>query len=95
MYESPIYTYIAGTQLKMAEDYENGVMEAIQYVQINVDKEELERALKYDREQYEKGYADGLEAGRQKAESILLELKGILMDYGYLTSEVDVIRSNY
>ena len=31
---------------------------------MNVDKAELLRALSYDRDQYEKGYADGYEDGR-------------------------------
>lgn len=39
---------------------EDGVMKAIQRFDINVDKEELLKALQYDRGQYEKGYQDGL-----------------------------------
>lgn len=39
---------------------EDGVMKAIQRFDINVDKEELIKALKYDRDQYEKGYQDGV-----------------------------------
>ena len=39
---------------------EGGVMKAIQRFDINVDKEELIKALKYDRDQYEKGYQDGI-----------------------------------
>ena len=59
-------------------------MEAIQYAQINVDKEELEKALKYDRDQYDKGYRDGLAKGEEKAQRILAELLGILVDTGYV-----------
>ena len=43
---------------------EDGVMKAIQRFDINVDKEELIKALKYDRDQYEKGYQDGLNANK-------------------------------
>ena len=39
---------------------EDGVMKAIQRFDINVDKEELLKALQYDRGQYEKGYQDGV-----------------------------------
>ena len=34
-------------------------MEAIRKVGVNVDKEELIKALQYDRNQYTKGYEDG------------------------------------
>ena len=43
---------------------EGEVMKAVQKVGVTVDKEELLKALKYDREQYEKGYRDGLSAGK-------------------------------
>lgn len=35
------------------------ILKAVQNVGIDVDKSELLRALKYDRNQYEKGYEDG------------------------------------
>jgi hypothetical protein len=37
---------------------EGEVCKAVQNVGINVDKEELLKALQYDKDQYEKGYAD-------------------------------------
>lgn len=40
-------------------EIENYVMDCIQKVAVNVDREELLKALRYDRNQYEKGYADG------------------------------------
>lgn len=60
MYESPITQNIAdiATQIRKAQDgrliYE--VQQAIGY---EIDKEELIKALRYDRNQYEKGYEDG------------------------------------
>lgn len=56
MYQSPIDVIVG----KMQTKFENGVLEAVQKQGIFVDKEELIKALQYDREQYEKGYADGL-----------------------------------
>lgn len=38
---------------------EGDILRAVQKYGINVDKEELLRALQYDRNQYEKGYDDG------------------------------------
>ena len=45
---------------KMDEDFENSIFKAIQKVGINVDKEELLKALIYDRGQYDKGYEDAM-----------------------------------
>lgn len=55
MYKSPIEIIYKQAEMKM----ENDILRAVQSYAINVDKAELIRALRYDREQYEKGYADG------------------------------------
>lgn len=54
-YESPINIIYGQMQLQM----DDNICRAVQNVGINVDKEELLQALAYDRNQYEKGYADG------------------------------------
>ena len=56
MYESPIE--IIQTQMQMQMD--EGILKAVQGVGIEVNKEELIKALAYDREQYSKGYKDGV-----------------------------------
>lgn len=53
-YESPIRMIVGEMQTKMEAD----TMSVIQRYGIDVDKEELIKALAYDREQYEKGYRD-------------------------------------
>lgn len=63
MYESPIE--IIYDDIKM--HFENEILNAIQHYDIQVDKDELIRALRYDRDQYEKGFKDGAE---QKAKWI-------------------------
>lgn len=55
MYESPINQILG----EMQTTYENECMKAVQSVGFDVNKEELTKALKYDREQYSKGYSDG------------------------------------
>ena len=55
MYESPIK--ICMKQIRMTQD--ETIVRAVQDVGIFVDKDELIKALQYDRDQYEKGYADG------------------------------------
>jgi len=53
-YQSPI-DVITG---QMNIFYENEICRAVQKVGVYVDKNELLRALQYDRRQYQKGYAD-------------------------------------
>lgn len=60
MYRPPLEIAISESFQKMNEDFENAVFEAVQKVGINVDKEELLKALNYDREQYKKGYEDAM-----------------------------------
>ncbi len=43
---------------KANEYLENGVMKSVYKAEFIVDKDELYKALRYDRGQYEKGYAD-------------------------------------
>ena len=54
MYESPITQIMSEMQMQ----YEDGVLKAVRNVGFDVNKEELLKALQYDRGQYEKGYAD-------------------------------------
>ena len=55
MYESPIEPIKTKIQIQFEDD----CVKAIQSCGFNVNKEELVKALIYDRKQYEKGYADG------------------------------------
>lgn len=55
-YKSPIEVFIQEAKL----NYENSIYNAIQEYGIKVDKEELIKALSYDREQYIAGYNDAI-----------------------------------
>lgn len=55
MYESPIE--IISKQVRTIQ--EENVYKAVLEVGVNVDKDELIKALKYDRDQYNRGYNDG------------------------------------
>lgn len=55
MYKSPIEIIYGQMQTQMEGD----ILRAVQSYCPNVDKEELIRALQYDRQQYDIGYADG------------------------------------
>ena len=62
MYKSPIEIAYKEMELqleKCAKKLDEDIYKAVMHYAINVDEEELIRALNYDRNQYEKGYADG------------------------------------
>ena len=55
MYESPINIIIS----KLCTKLESDCVKSVQRYGFDVDKEELAKALNYDRKQYEKGYMYG------------------------------------
>lgn len=58
MYESPIKIIDdIVSQVKM--ELEGNILKAVRRVNVDVDEEELLKALQYDREQYKRGYEDG------------------------------------
>lgn len=59
VYESPISVF-KSAHTEFIIDIENNVYKAIEQIGIDVDKDELIKALAYDRQQYEKGYRDGV-----------------------------------
>lgn len=86
MYENPISEMLGEIQTKIIEHEENQILQAVQNCGITVDKEELTRALMYDRQQYEKGYADA------KAEMRWISASERLPELGQLvlvTSAID------
>ena len=58
MWENPIEIIQTDIQYKVVDEYEKQILKAIQSYGISVNKKELVKALNYDRNQYEKGYAD-------------------------------------
>lgn len=58
MYQSPI-EMITG---QMVLHWDGEIYRAVQDIGIKVDRDELVKALQYDRNQYEKGYSDGIRA---------------------------------
>lgn len=58
MYKSPIELIYQGVEMKI----EKGILKAVHKQDIIVDRDELIRALEYDRGQYEKGYADAMDS---------------------------------
>ncbi len=61
-YKSPIEIIYLDDEFRVETavvSMEETIIKAVQSYDINIDKDELIKALSYDRGQYEKGYADG------------------------------------
>ena len=71
-YESPIELITNNMITDINTQAENAIFKAVQNVGVNVDKAELLRALKYDRDQYNKGFNDGIREGYKLAQNDLL-----------------------
>ena len=78
MYESPLTEICENIESQMTKQREDSlVYEIRQAVGYNIDKEELIKALQYDRNQYQKGYADALSV----IEDIKAEIADIYVGY--------------
>lgn len=75
MYESPINIAIESTTTNVVKKQDETIYQAIQKVGVNVNKDELIRALQYDRNQYDKGYKDG---AKEFAKDLQNEIKRAL-----------------
>lgn len=56
MYNSPIEVIYQDIQCRLEEE----IVKACQNINVNINKEELFKALQFDRDQYQRGYYDGL-----------------------------------
>lgn len=78
MYESPIniISQMVDEHIKeIHKQEETAVMtEITKKIGVDIDKDELIRVLNYDRNQYEKGFFDGMMSGRREVESKLVHL---------------------
>ena len=65
-YQSPIEVMIGQMRFEQEKRVEGEVFKATQEVGVTVDKDELIKALRYDRDQYRKGFVDGCRADTDK-----------------------------
>ena len=81
LYKSPIETmyeqpqFITEIEQKVRSGFDSAVMTVVRRVGVNVDREELLKALAYDRNQYKTGYLDGLSDGRRARDSEIVRCK--------------------
>lgn len=64
MYESPIKMIRHEIAKYIAPKLDEQVWNAVVECNVSVDRDELVKALEYDRDQYRKGFADGMEHGK-------------------------------
>lgn len=85
MYESPIELIVKDTYQKILEQREENIFKAIFETGVKVDKEELLKALKYDREQYNKGYMDGAKEFAERLKEYSQPIRLSISDNRYNT----------
>lgn len=59
VYEAPITIFQNRMEYNIRENIDGMIYEAVLKSDVHVDRDELLKALRYDRDQYAKGYADG------------------------------------
>ena len=82
MYESPIE--VVHEQIRVQVDDE--IFRAVQNVGVNVNKEELLKALEYDRGQYEEGFREG-------ERHTLRQIKNLLPEWLYTAIKENLIKA--
>ena len=90
MYESPIELITSNIMTEIKEFQEEQIYKAIQNVGVNVDKDELKKALLYDRRQYQKGYEDGIKEGMKRFAAIIKEeISFWIYDFEYYSEQIE------
>lgn len=75
MYESPINLIFQDIETQMVQKEEQMILNAIRKCDVVVDKNELIKAIEYDRNQYSKGYKDGVKDALDKIKAKIVELR--------------------
>ena len=104
MYKSPIELHVMMTDVNRCVEgiikerdkaVEQEVIKSIISSDVHIDKEELIKALQYDRNQYSKGFADGVRKVADRLKQCRMVEEETLTDegirYGYACDDVDKI----
>lgn len=73
-YESPINIVQQLVQTDVAENVDKQVYTAIHQVGVVVNKDELIKAINYDRNQYEEGYKNGYKKAKEDLKTALADV---------------------
>lgn len=90
MYESPINQMFRDIETQIIKRDEQTIFKAIQNLDISVDRDELIKALNYDRDQYSKGYKDGANDILDKIRAEIDRQEKWLLQAGCNTYNVDI-----
>ena len=92
-WKSPIQIFQDEMNRKIIVDQENNVMKAVCEQSIVVDKEELLKALAYDREQFEKGFFAGFDTGAESMSRRIVNRLGVLLDLVRTDQQLAVLQA--
>lgn len=83
MWESPINIYHTISDMVTEQIDEDIIVKVKKQLGVDINKDELIKAINYDRNQYEKGYQDGLNADRwiPVSEKLPEEFESVLVCY--------------
>lgn len=95
MYKSPIEVIVSQVQEMIIQQQEDQTFAAVQKVGINVDKQELLKALAYDRKQYEKGYADGIVAFAERLKVEMLGKYCMYFNFEITNAIIDLVLKEF
>lgn len=101
MYESPVNLIYHDIETQIIQQQEQTILEAIRRYDVVVDKDELIKAMNYDRNQYSKGYKDGVKDVLDKIRAEIEELKNAppcfddMFEYKYAVDDVLAIIDKY
>lgn len=87
MYESPITLIVENVEKQLHQEKEQSeqmIYQCVNSFGVVVDEEELSKALKYDRDQYNEGYKDGVNEVLNKITAEIEKLNSV--DYGSICS---------
>lgn len=82
MYESPVHLILQDVECQIDQEIEQTIITVVRKFDVSVDKGEIIKALRYDRNQYSKGYKDGVN-------DTLDKLREEIIDTGAYEQEVN------
>lgn len=78
MYESPVHLILQDVESQMNQEIEKTIITVVRKFDVDVDKGEIIKALRYDRNQYTKGYKDGV---NETLDKLREEIMNVVFDW--------------
>ena len=80
MYESPVHLILQDVESQIDQEIEKTIITVVRKFDVSVDKGEIIKALRYDRDQYTKGYKDGVNNILDKIRAEIEQLPDVTKD---------------